>query len=153
MGGGDTPTLHGLVGALRTLFEAETTPVWNPLNLIGVVPAQAHNDTPPGADMVKQAQHVDTAALSQRITRTPFPGSHKVYLEGARPDIRVPFREITLSDTLVDDGAGGSRREPNPPLRVYDASGPYTDPQAAIDITRGLPPLRAAWIADRADTV
>jgi phosphomethylpyrimidine synthase len=103
--------------------------------------------------MVKQAQHVDTAALSQRITRTPFPGSHKVYLEGQRPDIRVPFREITLGDTLVDDGAGGSRREPNPPLRVYDASGPYTDPQATIDITRGLPPLRAAWIADRADTV
>jgi phosphomethylpyrimidine synthase len=103
--------------------------------------------------MAKQAQHVDTAALSQRITRTPFPGSHKVYLEGARPDIRVPFREITLSDTLVDDGTGGSRREPNPPLRVYDASGPYTDPQAVIDITRGLPPLRAAWIADRADTV
>ena len=103
--------------------------------------------------MVKQAQHVDTAALSQRITRTPFPGSHKVYLEGQRPDIRVPFREITLGDTLVDDGAGGSRREPNPPLRVYDASGPYTDPQAVIDITRGLPPLRAAWIADRADTV
>ncbi len=103
--------------------------------------------------MAKQAQHVDTAALSQRITRTPFPGSHKVYLEGQRPDIRVPFREITLGDTLVDDGAGGSRREPNPPLRVYDASGPYTDPQATIDITRGLPPLRAAWIADRADTV
>ena len=103
--------------------------------------------------MAKQPQHVDTAALSQRITRTPFSGSRKIYVEGERPDIRVPFREITLGDTLVDDGAGGSRREPNPPLRVYDASGPYTDPQAAIDITRGLPPLRAAWIADRADTV
>ena len=103
--------------------------------------------------MAKNLPHVDTDALSQRITRTPFPGSRKVYLDGSSPDIRVPFREITLGDTLVDDGAGGSRREPNPPLRVYDASGPYTDPQAAIDITCGLPPLRAAWIADRADTV
>ena len=93
--------------------------------------------------MAKNLPHVDTDALSQRITRTPFPGSRKVYLDGSSPDIRVPFREITLGDTLVDDGAGGSRREPNPPLRVYDASGPYTDPQAAIDITCGLPPKRA----------
>lgn len=72
--------------------------------------------------MAKNLPHVDTDALSQRITRTPFPGSRKVYLDGSSPDIRVPFREITLGDTLVDDGAGGSRREPNPPLRVYDAS-------------------------------
>ncbi|HET7795139.1 MAG TPA: phosphomethylpyrimidine synthase ThiC, partial [Rhizobacter sp.] len=87
----------------------------------------------------------DPAALSRRITRTPFAGSRKVYLPGSRPDIQVPFREIVLSDTLTADG----RREPNPPLRVYDSSGPYTDPQAEIDITRGLPPLRAAWIAER----
>src|SRR6185369_422358 len=90
----------------------------------------------------------DTAELSQRITRTPFAGSHKVYLEGSRPDMRVPFREITLSDTLIGDG----KREPNPPLRVYDSSGPYTDPQAPIDITRGLPPLRAEWIRERSSS-
>jgi phosphomethylpyrimidine synthase len=88
---------------------------------------------------------VDTDALSKRITRTPFAGSHKVYLEGSRPDLRVPFREITLSDTVTAEG-----RERNPPLRVYDSSGPYTDPQAEIDIARGLPPLRAAWIRERA---
>ena len=98
--------------------------------------------------MAKPLVGVDTDELSRRITRTPFPGSHKVYLEGSRPDVRVPFREITLTDTLVANGP----RETNPPLRVYDASGPYTDPAATIDITRGLPPLRSAWIADRADS-
>ncbi|MGY4827215.1 phosphomethylpyrimidine synthase ThiC [Sphaerotilaceae bacterium SBD11-9] len=91
----------------------------------------------------------DTAALSQRITRTPFAGSRKVYLAGSRPDLQVPFREIALGDTLTTDG----RREPNPPLRVYDSSGPYTDPQVEIDIARGLPPLRAAWIAERSGSV
>ena len=102
--------------------------------------------------MAKNASSVDTDELSRRITRTPFPGSRKVHLEGTRPDIRVPFREIALSDTLVQQARGEPLREPNPPLRVYDASGPYTDPHAAIDITRGLPPLRQAWIADRGDS-
>ena len=102
--------------------------------------------------MAKQASSVDTDELSRRITRTPFAGSRKVYLDGSRPDLRVPFREIALSDTLVQQPHGEPLREPNPPLRVYDPSGPYTDPQAAIDITRGLPPLRRAWIADRADS-
>ncbi len=98
--------------------------------------------------MAKTSASVDTAALSQRITRSPFPGSRKVYLEGSRPDLRVPFREIGLSDTLIGDG----RHEPNPPLRVYDSSGPYTDPQAHIDLARGLPPLRERWIAERASS-
>ncbi|MDE2081955.1 MAG: phosphomethylpyrimidine synthase ThiC [Burkholderiales bacterium] len=102
--------------------------------------------------MAKTSLSVDTDDLSRRITRTPFPGSRKIYLEGARPDIRVPFREVSLGDTVSHDSRGEVRHEPNPPLRLYDASGPYTDPAAAIDITRGLPPLRAAWIADRADT-
>ncbi len=102
--------------------------------------------------MATTALHVDTEALSKRITRTPFPGSRKVYLEGSRPDVRVPFREIALGDTLVAETGGASRREPNPPLRVYDAAGPYADPSVEIDVTRGLPPLRGAWIADRADS-
>ena len=101
--------------------------------------------------MAKSPSHVDTDDISRRITRQPFPGSAKVYLPGSRPDVRVPFREITLGDTLVQDAAG-TRREPNPPLRVYDASGPYTDPAAAIDIARGLPALRRAWIEERGDT-
>ncbi|MGA8785768.1 MAG: phosphomethylpyrimidine synthase ThiC, partial [Polaromonas sp.] len=59
---------------------------------------------------------------------------------------------VTLTDTLVQEGSGEPRREANPPLRLYDPSGVYTDPAAPIDITRGLPPLRGAWINERADT-
>ena len=103
--------------------------------------------------MAKAPSHVDTDTLSRRITREPFPGSRKVYVEGTRSDVRVPFREISLTDTLVHEGPGDPRREPNPPLRVYDASGPYTDPAATIDIARGLQPLREAWIDARGDTV
>jgi len=98
------------------------------------------------------ATTVDTTGLTNRITRTPFPGSAKIYIEGSRPDIRVPFREVTLTDTLVHTGKGEPRREANPALRLYDPSGVYTDPTQSIDITRGLAPLRAAWIAERGDT-
>src|SRR5881296_2043117 len=62
--------------------------------------------------------------------------SSKVYITGSRPDLRVPMREIALS--------GG-----NPPLRLYDTSGPYTDPDAQIDLKRGLPPMRLPWILGR----
>jgi phosphomethylpyrimidine synthase len=64
--------------------------------------------------------------------------SHKIYVSGARPDIRVPMREVVLS--------GGE-----PPLRLYDTSGPYTDAEAPTDIKRGLPPLRSPWVLGRAD--
>src|SRR5512140_3962240 len=86
--------------------------------------------------------HVDEAAVQ------PLPKSRKIYVEGSRPDIRVPMREITQSDTHTMTGA-----EKNPPLTVYDTSGPYTDPAAIIDVRKGLPPLRAEWIAERDDTV
>jgi phosphomethylpyrimidine synthase len=84
--------------------------------------------------------HVDAAAIK------PLPNSRKIYVEGSRPDIRVPMREISQSDT--DTAFGG---EKNPPIYVYDCSGPYSDPQASIDIRQGLPALRAAWIAERGD--
>lgn len=84
--------------------------------------------------MAKNSLSVDAADLTSRITRTPFPGSRKIYIEGSRPDIRVPFREVTLTDTLVAEG-NQTRREPNPPLRLFDASGVYTDPAVSIDIT------------------
>ena len=77
----------------------------------------------------------------------PLPASRKVYVEGSRPDLRVPMREISQADTPSAFGA-----ERNPPLYVYDTSGPYTDPGATIDIRRGLAPLREAWIAERGDT-
>ncbi len=76
----------------------------------------------------------------------PFPASRKVYLTGSRPDIRVPMREIQQEPT-----SGRFGHEPNPPVRVYDTSGPYTDPDAAPDIRRGLPPLRRPWILERGD--
>jgi phosphomethylpyrimidine synthase len=77
----------------------------------------------------------------------PLPMSSKVYATGSRADIRVPMREIRQSDTPAGMGA-----EPNPPIFVYDTSGPYTDPQARIDIRKGLPALRGAWIEERGDT-
>ena len=75
-----------------------------------------------------------------------FEGSRKVYREGSRPDILVPMREITLSPTT-----GSFGEEENTPVRVYDTSGPYTDPTYNFDITKGLPALRSTWIRDCGD--
>ncbi|WP_284447016.1 phosphomethylpyrimidine synthase ThiC, partial [Fluviibacter phosphoraccumulans] len=90
--------------------------------------------------VANQAQ-VDEAAIA------PLPNSRKIYVEGSRPDIQVPMREISQSDTPT--GMGG---EKNPPIYVYDCSGPYTDPTAKIDIRAGLPALRQQWIEERGDT-
>ncbi len=87
-----------------------------------------------------------TATVDEAAIR-PLPNSRKIYVEGSRPDIRVPMREITQSDTPASFGA-----EKNPPIFVYDTSGPYTDPDVKIDIRSGLPPLRAKWIEERGDT-
>ena len=78
---------------------------------------------------------------------TSFDGSRKVYEKGSRPDILVPKREITLSHTVTE--AGDIQNEP---VRVYDTSGPYTDENVHIDVTKGLKRLRAAWIEERGDT-
>jgi phosphomethylpyrimidine synthase len=91
---------------------------------------------------LSQMAHIDP------ISTQPFPNSKKIYITGSRPDIRVPMREITLSDTQLENG----RSEPNPPIAVYDPSGPYTDPDIAIDVRQGLPEVRTAWISDRGDT-
>ena len=87
------------------------------------------------------AAHVDEAAIQ------PLPNSKKYYVAGSRPDIRVPMREITLSDTHLNNGS-----ETNAPIYVYDCSGPYTDPAVKIDIRSGLAAMRANWIAERDDT-
>jgi phosphomethylpyrimidine synthase len=78
---------------------------------------------------------------------THYPNSRKVYSAGSRPDIRVPFREICLSDTCKADGS----IEENAPLTIYDTSGPMTDPDYEIDLEKGLPAIRSAWIAERND--
>ncbi|MFC4099602.1 phosphomethylpyrimidine synthase ThiC [Paenibacillus xanthanilyticus] len=80
------------------------------------------------------------------ILTTPLPGSRKVYVQGSRADLRVPMREIALSPSSVR----GSE-EANEPIRVYDASGPYTDTDYEADIRRGLPASRRAWIEERGD--
>ncbi|MBE2294387.1 MAG: phosphomethylpyrimidine synthase ThiC [Phycisphaerales bacterium] len=87
-----------------------------------------------------------TAELSAAATR-PFPNSRKVYLTGSRPDLRAPLREITQQPTPTGAGI-----EANPPIPVYDSSGPYTDPTATIDLLAGLPSVRANWIEERDDT-
>ena len=92
-------------------------------------------------DLLRQA-----GELSEAVTR-PISGSRKIHVDGVLPGVRVPMREIvqTATPTLF----GG---EDNPPVTVYDTSGPYSDPDASIDLARGLPALRAAWIAARGDS-
>src|SRR5688500_6385919 len=84
--------------------------------------------------------------VSENVATQPFPASRKVYIEGSRPDIRVPVREISLDPTT-----GRYGDEENPPVQVYDTSGPYTDPDVQTDIRQGLPPLRRKWILERGD--
>ncbi len=84
--------------------------------------------------------------LSAEVRR-PFPRSKRIYVEGSRPDLRVPMREVALSDSPASHGG-----TPNPPFPLYDTSGPYTDPNARIDLRRGLPSVRGAWIDERGDT-
>jgi phosphomethylpyrimidine synthase len=79
--------------------------------------------------------------------KSSYPGSHKQYLQGSRNDLRVPYRKIYLSPTHHRD-----RVQENPPIPVYDTSGPYTDPEIEIVIGRGLPKLRNHWIEERGDT-
>ena len=88
----------------------------------------------------------ETASLDPEALKS-FAKSRKIHVTGSRPDLKVPFREISLSDTPSSFGA-----EKNPPVMVYDTSGPYTDPDYQIDIRNGLPSLRSQWIDERNDT-
>ncbi|MCA1803923.1 MAG: phosphomethylpyrimidine synthase ThiC [Xanthomonadaceae bacterium] len=87
-----------------------------------------------------------TAKLSEEVTR-PFTGSRKIHVQGSRPDIRVGMREVEQTPTHTDAGL-----EQNPPIIIYDTSGPYTDPAVEIDLLRGLAPMRQDWILERDDT-
>jgi phosphomethylpyrimidine synthase len=97
--------------------------------------------------MVANPKFIAATARVDEAAVHPLPNSRKVYVAGSRGDVRVPMREITQSDTPASFGA-----QPNPPLWVYDTSGPYTDPAAKIDIRRGLAPVRGRWIDERGDT-
>ncbi|WML26223.1 phosphomethylpyrimidine synthase ThiC [Neobacillus sp. OS1-33] len=88
-----------------------------------------------------------TSLNEQNISiMSSFPGSKKVYVTGSRPDIKVPMREIELSPTTGTFG-----EEENLPVRIYDTSGPYTDLNYSVDISKGLPAIRSPWIHERAD--
>jgi len=97
--------------------------------------------------MIANPKFLAASAQVDEAAVAPLPNSRKVYIAGSRPDLRVPMREITQSDTPASFGA-----ERNAAIYVYDTSGPYTDPQAQIDIRNGLQPLRARWIEERSDT-
>src|ERR1035437_7819970 len=88
-----------------------------------------------------EAAHVDAAAIK------PLPNSSKIYVQGSRPDLLVPMREISQADT--PDGTGA---EVNAPIYVYHCSGPYTDAAVKLDIRSGLAAMREAWIIERDDT-
>src|SRR2546422_8615736 len=91
---------------------------------------------------------VEPGLDSSGITTSPLPASRKIYVQGSRHGIRVPMREIRLSPTRH---LQRNIVEENPPLAVYDTSGPYTDQQIGINIRKGLAPLRQDWTAGRGD--
>ncbi|MCT4639082.1 MAG: phosphomethylpyrimidine synthase ThiC [Bacteroidales bacterium] len=88
-------------------------------------------------------------SVNSLVTMGPIPGSKKIYVKGKLHNISVAMREIELSDTVDTDG----NVEKNAPVTVYDTSGPYTDVNANVDLTKGLPRLREKWIEDREDVV
>lgn len=106
----------------------------------------------------------DTAKSSRREQRSSaqtfidnlkgmaHPNSRRIFIEGSRPDIRVPLREIQLADTFVGGTKEDPRFEPNEPVPVYDTSGLYGEEAAPIDVRRGLPRLRENWVLERDDT-
>lgn len=97
--------------------------------------------------VLNQEKFSNSTAQVDEAAVKPLPNSRKIYIKGSQPDIQVPMREISQADTAASMGA-----EKNPPIYVYDTSGPYTDPSVKIDIRSGLPILREKWIKDRDDT-
>src|SRR5882672_6259030 len=128
----------------------------NPSNLMRIMPPQGSVEwsipSLPFGSCTRSAMNAnpkflaETARVDDAAVK-PMPNSRKVYVEGSRRDLLVPMREIVQSDTPASFGA-----EKNPAIFVYDTSGPYTDPEAKIDIRAGLVPVRANWIRERADT-
>ncbi|KPH56895.1 thiamine biosynthesis protein ThiC [Pseudoalteromonas porphyrae] len=103
----------------------------------------------------KPSRRETRAAASDYIynlTGQPFPSSHKVYVQGTQENVRVGMREITLSDTFIGGTDENPVYESNAPLRVYDTSGPYTDPDFTLDVRKGLDKYREQWIESRDDT-
>jgi phosphomethylpyrimidine synthase len=97
-------------------------------------------------NFTSEQARVDDASIA------PLPNSEKIYVTGSRANIRVPMRKISQDDTPTDMALSGQSSEENPPIFVYDTSGPYSDPALQIDIRNGLAPMREVWIDERDDT-
>ncbi|MCK8126460.1 phosphomethylpyrimidine synthase ThiC [Pseudoalteromonas sp. 2CM39R] len=108
------------------------------------------------SNTINKATRRETRAAASdyiyNLTGQPFPSSHKVYVEGTQENVRVGMREITLSDTFIGGDEQNPVYESNAPLRVYDTSGPYTDPEFKLDVRKGLNKYREQWIESRNDT-
>ncbi|WP_289979337.1 phosphomethylpyrimidine synthase ThiC [Aeromonas rivipollensis] len=101
----------------------------------------------------RREQRSSAQAFIDNLKGMAHPNSRRIFIQGSRPDIRVGLREIVLADTLVGGSKEDPQFEPNDPVPVYDTSGAYGDEQAEIDVRRGLPRLREAWVLERCDTV
>ncbi|WP_323904957.1 phosphomethylpyrimidine synthase ThiC [Aeromonas caviae] len=100
----------------------------------------------------RREQRSSAQTFIDNLKGMAHPNSRRIFIEGSRADIRVPLREIQLADTFVGGTKEAPQFEPNEPVPVYDTSGPYGEEAAPIDVRRGLPRLREAWVLERADT-
>ncbi|WP_328706092.1 phosphomethylpyrimidine synthase ThiC [Aeromonas enteropelogenes] len=100
----------------------------------------------------RREQRSSAQTFIDNLKGMAHPNSRRIFIEGSRPDIRVPLREIQLADTFVGGTKEDPRFEPNEPVPVYDTSGLYGEEAAPIDVRRGLPRLRENWVLERADT-
>ncbi|MFQ2667901.1 phosphomethylpyrimidine synthase ThiC [Aeromonas caviae] len=100
----------------------------------------------------RREQRSSAQTFIDNLKGMAHPNSRRIFIQGSRPDIRVPLREIQLADTFVGGTKEAPQFEPNEPVPVYDTSGPYGEEAAPIDVRRGLPRLREAWVLERDDT-
>ncbi|MFH7525761.1 phosphomethylpyrimidine synthase ThiC [Aeromonas sp. A5] len=100
----------------------------------------------------RREQRSSAQTFIDNLKGMAHPNSRRIFIEGSRPDIRVPLREIQLADTFVGGTKEDPRFEPNESVPVYDTSGLYGEEAAPIDVRRGLPRLRENWVLERADT-
>ena len=100
----------------------------------------------------RREQRSSAQTFIDNLKGMAHPNSRRIFIQGSRPDIRVPLREIQLADTFIGGTKEAPQFEPNEPVPVYDTSGPYGEEAAPIDVRRGLPRLREAWVLERADT-
>ncbi|HEH9416423.1 TPA: phosphomethylpyrimidine synthase ThiC [Aeromonas sobria] len=100
----------------------------------------------------RREQRSSAQAFIDSLKGMAHPNSRRIFIEGSRPDIRVPLREIQLADTFVGGTKDDPKFEPNEPVPVYDTSGRYGEEGVAIDVRRGLPCLRENWVLERDDT-